>query len=165
MHFSEIPSRGITVETDDCSMMAEEAGVTVRCCSAVIRLDRQGERVLCQGRMDVTVELVCDRCLAPFELRLETRFRVFLEVADPDYAEREHVCSRSEMDVVFLPEPEVDVPEILRQQMLLVLPLKRLCRPQCRGLCARCGANRNDGDCGCRPESDSPFAILKGLKG
>ncbi len=164
MHFSEIPPRGLTVETDECPVMAAETGVTVQACTASVRLDRQGERVLCQGRLAARVELVCDRCLAVFAHRLETSFRLLLEVADPAAIEREHVCSRSEMDVVLLAEPEVDVPDLVRQQLLLALPLKRLCRSRCRGLCPGCGTDLNRGDCQCRPESDSPFAVLAALK-
>ncbi len=164
MHFSEIPPQGVTVETDECPAMAAEPGVTVRACTAAVRLDRQGERVLCQGRLAATVDLVCDRCLAVFERRLAVSFRLLLDVAGLEPVEREHVCSRSEMDVVLLAEPEVDVPDLVRQQLLLALPLKRLCRSRCRGLCPGCGADLNRGDCGCQPESQSPFAVLAALK-
>jgi len=165
MHFTEIPLQGITVELYEAPAMAAEADVTVERCAATVRLDRQGERVLCQGRVEAVVLLTCDRCLAAFGHRLQTSFRLLLEVApEPGGGEREHVCSRSEMDVVLQSEPEVDVEDLVRQQILLVLPVKRLCRPDCRGLCPLCGMDRNRGGCDCRPEGDSPFAVLAALK-
>lgn len=47
----------------------------------------------------------------------------------------------------------LDVNELVRQQLLLALPTRPLCRPQCRGLCPKCGTNLNQGDCGCRREA------------
>jgi uncharacterized protein len=59
----------------------------------------------------------------------------------------------------------VEVADEVRQSLLLALPVKPLCRPDCRGLCTRCGKNLNAGACGClEAPKEGPFAALKNLK-
>ena len=69
------------------------------------------------------------------------------------------------MDVMFLDEPLIDIFYVLQQQVYLALPDKKICKPECQGLCPKCGANLNEERCKCSttPES-SPFAVLKKLK-
>ena len=74
----------------------------------------------------------------------------------------EHECSPSEMDVMYLKEPVIDVFAILSQQIFLVVPEKYLCSESCKGLCPKCGVNLNLNTCYCKKEfKSSPFAILK----
>ena len=59
---------------------------------------------------------------------------------------------------------ELDLTEAVREQLLLQVPAYVLCREACAGLCPRCGADRNDGECGCAPPDEgSPWAALKKL--
>lgn len=67
-------------------------------------------------------------------------------------------------EYVVVPEERLDLDELLREDILLELPSKYLCSPDCRGLCPRCGANLNLGDCGCdRREIDPRLEVLKDL--
>ncbi len=69
-----------------------------------------------------------------------------------------------DLDVVEVEQPEVDLSEIGRQQLYLALPVRRLCRPDCRGLCPVCGTDLNRDQCTCdRRGKDSPFAVLAAL--
>ena len=58
----------------------------------------------------------------------------------------------------------LDLGEVIREQVLLGLPLKPLCREDCQGLCPRCGKNRNAGPCGCTPEEEAGDARLEPLR-
>jgi DUF177 domain-containing protein len=59
---------------------------------------------------------------------------------------------------------EVDLTPLIREQTLLALPTRPLCREDCRGLCPRCGANLNQGDCGCPTEAGDPrLSVLRSL--
>ena len=75
---------------------------------------------------------------------------------------------REDLDVSFLPPGTtvLRVEDIVREQALLEVPIRPLCRPDCRGLCPRCGADLNAGDCGCPPEEthDLRLAGLAALK-
>jgi uncharacterized protein len=60
---------------------------------------------------------------------------------------------------------EIDLTPFIREQMLLALPTRPLCSDDCRGLCPRCGANRNERDCGCREDMFDPrLSVLRSLK-
>ena len=63
-------------------------------------------------------------------------------------------------DVFLVQDDCVDLDEIITTAFVLGLDSKTLCRPDCKGVCPRCGHNLNDGPCACRPEADSPFAVL-----
>ncbi len=164
MHFNDIPPEGFSLEITGLSLPGLRDEITVKNSSAEVRLDRQGERVLCRGRLRATVILHCDRCLAAYDYAIDNDFRLVLEVVGPDDIGREHTCSAAEMDVVALTEPEVDVKDILQQQFFLNIPVKSLCSENCKGLCAHCGQDLNRTECGCRAAGSSPFDVLSTLK-
>ncbi len=101
--------------------------------------------ILVRGEVTGEATLTCDRCLAPF--RWPVRFSFLEEYRFEGGGGDE--ARRLEGD-----EVELDGP--VREQLLLSLPFKKLCRPDCRGLCPLCGQNLNEGDCGCRRESGDP---------
>jgi uncharacterized protein len=73
--------------------------------------------------------------------------------------------SKADLDVDFYTREEVNLEAIVREQVLLTLPLKPLCRETCQGLCPRCGADLNRETCNCRrDEAASPWTALKKLK-
>ncbi|MDF1613623.1 YceD family protein [Desulfurivibrio dismutans] len=169
IRFAEIPPQGMTLEIADQSWFPahelERHGVA----RATVTLSRDGERVVFAGRLETAFTLTCDRCLECYRHWLEADFRLHLERSAPDPLavadEREHSCRPEEMDTVFLDEELVDVLDLLSQQFYLNLPAKSLCRADCRGLCSRCGADLNQGDCGCAAEGDnSPFTALRAMK-
>jgi uncharacterized protein len=104
--------------------------------------------VLVRGRLSGRVVRVCDRCLEPCEVEVEA----------PD------VCHHFEHAVGSV----VDLTDPLREDILLVLPQALLCREDCRGLCPRCGGNRNEAECGCGEadmggDEDDPWGALDDL--
>ena len=103
-----------------------------------------------------TVRAQCRRCLADVTVPVdESRGLVF--AADDETPEGEG-CYK-------IPERtrQLDLTEPLREELFLALPQYVECRPDCKGLCPRCGANLNDGPCKCPPEADSRWDALKGL--
>ena len=72
--------------------------------------------------------------------------------------------SDRDMVVAYYGGDQLDLGEMVREQFFLTVPLKRLCRDACRGLCPTCGANRNQVRCECPPEAAaSPFGSLRSL--
>jgi len=120
-----------------------------------IRFTREGETVWVEGAVETVVTLVCGRCLRPFPHRLTGIFREgFRRGAGPP---------RQGADLILdLAGPELDVTEVVRQHLLMALPMAPLCRPECRGLCPLCGADRNERACACTPEEGDPrLAVLR----
>jgi uncharacterized protein len=169
VRFDEIPAEGREFEIKDVSWFPEGEVEPMGPFRARIMLERREDRVFLQGMLAGRVRLTCDRCLEEYEFGLDHEFRIDLELVDQEelsqFVDAEHACQDSEMDVMFLDEPLVDLGEILAQQVLLTLPAKRLCDEACKGLCPRCGVNRNHGSCDCDDSANSsPFAMLKKLK-
>ncbi len=96
---------------------------------------------------------VCDRCASDFEREIAYKVNAVLvrELENEDEAD----------EWTFLLENDcADLDEILTTAFVLNMDSKLLCKPECKGLCFRCGKNLNDGDCNCRPETDPRLAVL-----
>lgn len=108
----------------------------------------------------------CSRCLEPFEQPLMVESQ-FLGSKDPELVARgSHTLGTQDLDVVFMPEPELDELALVREQFELQVPMSPLCREDCQGLCPSCGKNWNKGKCTCRPEfQKEPSALAKALSG
>jgi uncharacterized protein len=118
-----------------------------------------GDGVLARGRLRTTVRLACRRCLATVEKPVDDPVDLLFDTLGPDEEE-------AEGEVYPLPArgDELDLREAVREQLLLRAPQFALCREECRGLCPSCGADRNQGECGCVPEpAASPWEALKNV--
>ncbi len=136
---------------------------------------RMGEDVYLEGRLTGQVELGCGRCLERYCHVLSEPFRLVLEPvgdrvpAEPQMAEalaRSGVGLSDELEAGWFRGPVLDLGAYFREVVALALPFQPLCREACKGLCPRCGADRNRTACGCaetRPHS--PFAALEVLRG
>lgn len=166
VQFAEISEEGRQVNVNDVSWFPDDEVARCGEPKAMVFLERNGERVLVVGAIEVVLVLTCDRCLEEFTSPLKVDVRLLLEVAEagesctePQNIDYEY-CP-DELEVVTLDGPVVDLGDLLYQQLLLALPQKVLCRSDCLGICSRCGVNLNSKRCDC---SDSPgstsFAAL-----
>lgn len=164
--FAEIPAEGLRVDVDDVSWFPDGEVARHGIPKAVVSLERKGERVVVAGVVDVSLVLTCDRCLMEFARPSKVVFRLILEVAVPGQSSDDHQQVDFENDpdgfeLVVIDGPVVDLGELLYQQMLLSLPLRVLCRTDCRGICGGCGASLNAEECDCGDVPGSPpFAAL-----
>ncbi len=125
-----------------------------------VRVVREAESLELQGGLAAELELDCGRCLEPFVFRLETPLglRLVPEAgADDDGPPSEiPVEEGDETETWSIRDGKLDLERLVAEFVLLNLPLKPVCRDACRGLCPRCGANRNEGECGCAPGALDP---------
>ena len=106
-----------------------------------------------EAELTTTLHGVCDRCASEFVRRVSVPVRAVLttELENEDEAD----------EWTFLLEDDTaDLDEILTTAFVLHMDSKMLCKPDCKGLCCRCGKNLNDGPCSCRPETDPRLAVL-----
>lgn len=168
IRWEEIPEDGLFFTIDDVSWVPAKEVICQGQGECTVSLRKEGGRVLLAGRMRLPVLFECDRCLEPFSCTLAEGFEVVFEVVAKEggaVVASEYFCRRSDLDVVYLDEPVVDVFSVLRQQLYLGLPEKRLCRDNCLGLCPECGADLNRSPCDCgKGRVSSPFSILAKLK-
>jgi uncharacterized protein len=117
----------------------------------LISINRISNTITTDIQIQTRIDLVCDRCTEPFQTDFSHEVR-FIFTRDSDMAQ-------AEQDLVFVLDKhqnEIDLTEPLRQTMLLEIPFKRICQPECSGLCARCGVNLNKTRCDCKDEEIDP---------
>lgn len=107
-----------------------------------------------EGAADTTLELVCDRCLKPFQQQLHLPVSTLLA---------ETLEDEENDEIVLLEDGAVDLDEVFTTALVLSMDSKHVCSEDCKGLCATCGANLNEGPCGCRKEIDPRLAALAQL--
>lgn len=96
-----------------------------------------------KGRMELTFSMSCDRCLKPVEQQVSLDFT--RQVLGPD----EHAADIEEDDQSFMEGYQLDADALIINECFMNLPVKVLCRPDCRGICMQCGKDLNVGECGC----------------
>ncbi len=130
------------------------------------RASRHGEEIRVRGKIEADVEVGCDRCLAPVAMPLEVEFETAFIPQEKAAGEPEHVELLAEdMGLAAFDGDAIDLDDLVREQLLLALPSRNLCREDCQGLCPTCGADLNAGHCGCaRDETDPRWAALAGWK-
>lgn len=106
------------------------------------------------GTLKADMVCVCDRCAREYDCHKELPLRVALSANESD----------EDGDDVFPLEGNfLDLDDVLETCFILDMEAKHLCREDCKGLCDRCGANMNDGPCGCKATADPRLAVLEQL--
>jgi uncharacterized protein len=115
------------------------------------------------GTVEGEATASCARCLEPYVLPTHKDFSVVLSPEAP--LGREIELAADDLSQSFYAGPDVDLTPIVHEQVLLALPTRPLCAEECRGLCSRCGTNRNTEECSCTEDTGDPrLAILRSLK-
>ena len=127
---------------------------------------RKGQVVRLRGEIRTEVELLCDRCAAPALRPLAVEFDASFIPQEVEAVKAENVELQAEdLGLAAYEGDAVDLDELVREQILLGLPLRHLCREDCKGLCQKCGADLNAGQCSCEEgEVDPRWAALAELK-
>lgn len=117
------------------------------------------------GTIDTELELECTRCLQKIDNKIEIEFSVAFVTAENYTKAKEAEINTEDLDVSLIEGNEIDLAELVREQLLLNLPEQVFCKEDCKGLCEKCGANRNLIDCKCiEKEIDPRWSALKNLK-
>jgi uncharacterized protein len=134
----------------------------------VAEVRKDGLKVRLTGHLEGAIECDCSRCLEPFavpvDAKLDLLFLAATENVGTGGAEDEREIEDDDLGVSYYKDEEIDLGEIVREQFYLALPMKPLCREDCRGLCPICGANRNRDACTCQAQWVDPrFEALKAI--
>ncbi|MGE0443840.1 MAG: DUF177 domain-containing protein [Vicinamibacterales bacterium] len=128
-----------------------------------VHKDKEKFRLVGSARTEL--ELACSRCLEPFRLPVHAEFDLRYLPAAEASAGAEHEVADEDLETSYYRDDQIDVNELLREQFYLALPMKPLCREDCKGLCPQCGTNLNTAACDCAPAWEDPrLAPLRNLK-
>jgi uncharacterized protein len=105
-----------------------------------------------QGRFSVEMAAACDRCLERTRYPLEAGFDLYYRPAETIAREEEVGIDEAESEIGFYTGDGIELEDVLREQVLLALPMQRICREDCKGICPACGQNRNHAACNCKME-------------
>jgi len=117
------------------------------------------------GDISVAVEGVCDRCLEAANYAIENHFDlVYLPAAEANAAGEEEI-DEAGVEVGYYEGNGLELKDVLREVVLLALPMQLVCSEDCKGICPSCGQNRNESDCGCQVKvADDRWSKLKMLR-
>ncbi|MDE1160498.1 MAG: DUF177 domain-containing protein [Acidobacteriaceae bacterium] len=122
------------------------------------------EDIRLRGKYEGNFELLCARCLDPIQKHLSGRFDLIFRPGGVDAEAGEHAISEDETEIGYYEQSGLRLEDAVREQVLLGLPGRTLCREDCKGLCPSCGVNRNTTDCNCsETPSDLRWNALAGL--
>jgi uncharacterized protein len=109
-------------------------------------------------------EQLCARCLEPVKQPLAGDFDLIFRPSSADADPAERAITEDETEIGYYDESGLLLEDAVREQVLLTLPGRSLCQPDCKGLCPHCGANRNLNPCACVEKPVDPrLAVLAGI--
>ena len=117
-----------------------------------------------RAKYSAQFEVLCARCVDPVPVPLSGDFDLIFRPADADAESGERAITVDETEIGYYEESGLLLEDVVREQVLLSLPTRTLCKPDCQGLCPRCGQNRNHVTCSCdQTPSDPRWNALAGL--
>jgi uncharacterized protein len=118
------------------------------------------------GDLNTVIEVACARCLDPVQHTISHHFDLLYRPQGADAGVDERAVPDAEAEVSYYVGDGLLLEDVLREQLLLAVPIKLVCRDECKGLCPVCGKNRNLEACSCRVElSDPRWDALKDIRG
>jgi uncharacterized protein len=138
----------------------------VRAAGTAELLDRAGSRTIrVRGKIQGRLEACCSRCLEPMEQVFDDSFDLYYYPMTLIARNETVPIDRDDTDIGFYEGQGLELADVVREQVLLWLPMRGICREDCKGICPGCGVNRNRETCSCESTFvDARWDALKGLQ-
>lgn len=125
-----------------------------------LRIQKSGTRLKVDGHVHCDLNLLCARCLEKFRYEIDSDIDVELVPKEMAPTDIEIELERDDLDVHYYESDEVDLTEIIQEEVTLSIPMRAICKEDCKGLCEKCGGNKNMGECKCEYQKDTRLAEL-----
>lgn len=143
----------------------DDAYTVVTPVSLVFDIHKDKDTFRLVGSVKTTLGLPCSRCLEPFTIDVDAPFDLRYQPLAPHQGPSEREVAADDMDAAFYENDEIDLGQLMGEQFYLSLPMKPLCKDDCKGLCSNCGTNLNKATCDCNTQWEDPrLAALRALK-
>jgi uncharacterized protein len=152
---SELTEFTFDVPAPEFNFSAQEAILTEEV-HVEVKVEKMRKDILLRGNINTRLELECSRCLEKFLYPVNENFQTIFQPFSPRTTEEEVELVKEDLDVAFYKEDIIDLTEIVREQILLSIPMIAVCDESCLGLCPHCGQNLNQGKCLCVTETIDP---------
>ena len=154
---TSIPPEGLEVEVDlgeqyFSRWREEDPGLefSAAAVNGSVRLEKHGRDILVRGKLQGHLQLACGRCLENFALPADADFDLLLVPGPGTPGSEDEELSAPDLDLDYYTGETLELEAIIREQIILMLPLKPLCTEDCKGICPRCGAVLNREACTCK---------------
>jgi uncharacterized protein len=128
------------------------------------KVRRSGNEIFVNGHVETRAQVECDRCLKTVDLPVSADFALEYITGDDYQSSAVAELTEAEMSVAVFDGKGIDVDEVVKEQILLAVPTRMLCREDCKGICPECGKDLNTGECQCvKDDIDPRWAALKNL--
>jgi len=118
------------------------------------------------GELSTQLDMACARCLEPVVENVKRAFDLLYRPLGVDAGREEMSVTGAEAEISYYQGEGLLLEDVIREQVLLAVPLKAICREDCKGLCPHCGTNLNSGTCSCaEPAEDPRWSALKEIRG
>ena len=118
-----------------------------------------------RGQLATSLELACARCLEPVQQDVHREFELLYRPRGADAGRDELSVTDAEAEIGYYQGDGILLEDVLREQVLLAVPLKAICREDCKGLCPQCGKNLNQEHCSCPVAAEDPrWDALKDIR-
>lgn len=117
------------------------------------------------GWLTGEIEADCDRCLEAVRRSIDSQFDLFYRPTPDSDVPHERAIDEGEAEIAFYDGDGIELAEVLREYVLLSLPMQQICQQECKGICPQCGLNRNTGHCQCETKVvDERWTALRDFK-
>jgi len=151
----EIPGVDLAIEHQDM--------ISVGTYSAELEIEKRSTEFIVRCKAEATHKLQCARCLEPYDAVYAFDFTFVINCV-----KLQEVAGEGSSDDYYLIDDstnEFDITPLIRERLLLALPMKPLCSPDCKGLCPKCGTDLNKSTCDCvKDQVDERWSELKKLR-
>ena len=162
---------GLAPGAVDLGEEAEQVGQLATAGRAEVLHEHRGPKdivadIRLKGSFAGTFQVPCARCVEPVVIPLSAEFDLIFRPSQADSEPLERSITAPETEIGYYQGDSLLLEDVLREQVLLSLPGRTLCKPDCKGLCPRCGENRNSTACTCEEgPADPRWEALAGLRG
>jgi DUF177 domain-containing protein len=155
------------VEKPDYFKVDPEEGILKKDVCVEGSLSKVGREILFKGNISTEMEMVCSRCLEPLSYKIRSKvLSRYVPGQEVDNQDTDVELHASDIEMELYSDNQIDLTQAVYDQMMLSLPLTRLCREDCKGICLHCGVNQNKKNCQCSDKDsiDPRLAVLETLK-
>lgn len=155
------------VEKSESFKIDPEEGILKKDVFVQGSLSKLGREVFLKGSISTEMEMICSRCLEPLNYKIRSKVSShYVPEQGTGVQELDVELHDSDIEIEYYSDDRIDLTQAVYDQIMLSLPLARLCRADCQGICPQCGVNRNNKNCQCSDEDsvDPRLAVLKTLK-
>jgi DUF177 domain-containing protein len=123
-------------------------------------LEKFDDQIILKVSSDINSRMICDRCGTEFKKKIESRYKMVYLLRNVENRNEQLDCNYVSPNT-----HQIDIKNDVRDYLLLAIPMKKLCKDDCKGLCYKCGSNLNNGKCDCNnDEIDYRWSALLDLK-